>query len=59
MIKIQTEKKDGKELEQEVDEDIKQFDLWFQKSGQNDPLTNSEWAIIKTYLWWKTHQTQS
>lgn len=42
----------GRELEAFVDEDIKEFDSYFQGLG-NDPLVRSEAAIIKTYLHWK------
>lgn len=41
------------ELELAVNEDIRKFDAWFQELG-NDPLTKSEVAVIKTYLWFKT-----
>ena len=43
-----------RELEQMVDEDIASFDNFFQGLG-NDPLTFFEKAIIKTYLFYKTH----
>ncbi len=42
------------ELEREVDEDIKEFDEWFQRLG-NAPLSRPERAIIKTYIWHKRH----
>jgi hypothetical protein len=41
------------ELELAVNEDIRAFDDWFRELG-NDPLTKSEVAAIKTYLWYKT-----
>lgn len=46
----------GADLEQAVDEDIAEFDRYFQGALQNEPLVFSERAIIKTYLHWKTHQ---
>jgi hypothetical protein len=42
-------------LEQVVDEDIKNFEVWFREHLHNgDPLVRSEKAILKTYLRWKT-----
>jgi hypothetical protein len=46
--------KEGKTLEGVVEEDIRSFEAWFRVKG-NDPLVRSEVAILKTYLWWKTH----
>lgn len=46
----------GAELEAAVDEDIVEFDQYFQQVLQNEPLVLSERAILKTYLYWKTHQ---
>lgn len=57
MISVTSEKKEGKELEAEVDEDITAFQVWFQSKGQ-EPLSKPEWAILKTYLWYKTHPEQ-
>jgi hypothetical protein len=51
MIKV--EREDEKTpVEQDVDEDIRQFNEWFQTLG-NDPLSRPERAIIKTYLAYK------
>lgn len=48
---------DSVELEAAVDADITAFDEYFQRELKNDePLSKSERAIVKTYLWWKTHQ---
>lgn len=48
---------DGNTLEQVVDADINAFDAFFQNALKNDvPLVGSERAILKTYLWWKTHE---
>ena len=59
MITVQADHvQEGKELEKEVDGDIAAFNEWFQGEGKNDPMTPAEVAIIKTYLWWKTHPKQ-
>ena len=43
-------------LEAAVDADIVAFGMYFQEVVKNEnPLTPSEKAIIKTYLYWKTH----
>ncbi len=61
MISVQADNvSDGKALEKEVDEDLTKFNEWFIRGGQaqgntNEPLTTGERAIIKTYLWYKTH----
>lgn len=47
---------EGAALEVAVDEDIIAFDQYFQRALQNEPLVLSERAILKTYLYWKTHQ---
>ncbi len=41
---------DGERLSKAVDEDIAEFDEYFQRELQNDPMTKGEKAIIKTYL---------
>jgi hypothetical protein len=46
----------GEELEKVVDEDLKEFAKFFCKGLKNESLANAERAIIKTYLWWKTHE---
>lgn len=57
MISVQADNlSNSKELEKEVDADIVNFDAWFQQAGKNDPLTGAEKAILKTWLWWKTHE---
>ena len=43
-----------KDLEEAVDEDIAEFDKYFQSLG-NGPLNGYEKAAIKTYLHFKTH----
>ena len=47
---------EGADLEAAVDEDIAEFDRYFQQALKNEPLVFSERAILKTYLHWKTHQ---
>jgi len=42
-------------LEHVVDEDIEAFAKYFCKELKNDTLSRPERAILKTYLWWKTH----
>lgn len=47
---------DSQILEATVDTDIAAFSEYFQRVLKNDePLSKSERAILKTYLWWKTH----
>lgn len=40
-----------KPIESEVDENLERFDLWFQ-GLDNEALSRSERAILKTYLVW-------
>jgi hypothetical protein len=50
---VKAELTDATELpENQVDQDISQFNDWFQTKG-NEALARSEYAIIKTYLAWK------
>lgn len=53
-IAIEADAYTDKDLEEMVDEDIANFDKFFQGLG-NDPLSMFEKAAIKTYLHWKTH----
>lgn len=48
---------DGKELEEIVNEDIERFQVWFCEHVDKEAvaLTGPEIAILKTYLWYKTH----
>lgn len=48
---------EGEELEKIIDEDIELFDQWFQTEMKNSPILKSEWAMLKTYLYWKTHNS--
>lgn len=43
-------------LEELVDADIEEFKKYFCGELRNDSLAPAERSIIKTYLWWKTHQ---
>lgn len=45
----------GKELEEIVEADIEAFARFFCGQLKNDSLSKPERAILKTYLWWKTH----
>lgn len=42
----------GAALEQEADEAIETFDAWFREELGNEPMTKSERAILKTFIWW-------
>ena len=53
MVTITTEQTEGEALKAEVDQDIAEFELWFQGLG-NDALVNSETAILRTYVYFKT-----
>jgi DNA-binding ferritin-like protein (Dps family) len=57
-IAIEADAYTDKDLEEMVDEDIANFDKFFQSLG-NDPLSSFEKAAIKTYLWYKTHGESS
>lgn len=52
MVSVVVEE-EGQLLEQTVETDIRAFEEWFRSQG-NDPLVKSEWAILKTYLFFKT-----
>jgi hypothetical protein len=56
MVKVQVDVPPER-LEATVDEDIAAFDVWFQQQADNAPLVGSERAILKTYLYFKTHET--
>jgi hypothetical protein len=45
----------GEELEKIVNADLDGFSEFFCKRLNNDSLSGPERAVIKTYLWWKTH----
>lgn len=50
---------EGQSLESAVDEDIAAFEEYFCGELKNDSLSKPERSIIKTYLWWKTHQERT
>lgn len=58
MIKVDASGLQGPGLEKAVDEDIAAFDEFFRSIG-NENLVPSEWAILKTYLWWKTKKEKT
>lgn len=58
MVTVKTEQPGGEAQKVEVDLDLQEFDKWFQSQG-NEPLVNSETAILRTYLYWKTHVDKS
>ena len=45
-------------LEQVVDADIAEFEEYFCKMLKNSSLAAPEKAILKTYLYWKTHPAE-
>ena len=45
----------GSDLEKVVNADLEAFQSFFTTQVDNGSLTGPEAAIIKTYLWWKTH----
>lgn len=52
---VQVKDLDGKELEHLVDQDIRKFSEFYEKTLKNGPLSPFEAAAIKTYMYWKTH----
>lgn len=55
-IRVTVVKHEEQTLEQAVDADIERFAAYFCGELKNDSLSGPERSIIKTYLWWKTHQ---
>lgn len=53
MVKVLVEQPEGQSLEATVEADLRQFEGWFMRLG-NEPLVRSEVAILKTYLRFKT-----
>ena len=57
MVKVEVVLED-KTLEQVVDADIASFEKFMlEKVDDSGPLMGPERAILKTYLWFKTHET--
>lgn len=51
-----TRKLEGKELEKAVEEDLRQFEMWFCEYVDASPgLSYIEISILKSYAWFKTH----
>jgi hypothetical protein len=51
---------DDQKLETTVDADIAAFDEYFQSELKNDPMSPSEKAIVKTFLYFKlVHQREA
>jgi len=55
MITVEVAAYSDKDLEEAVDEDLDEFEKFFRARGLGSKLILAERAIIKTYLWWKTH----
>ena len=55
-VSVAAETKKGEYVQEQVDEDICRFNLWFKEKLHNSDLTGSEKSIIKTYLWWKLYE---
>lgn len=51
--------RDVTDLEKVVDADIAAFQKYFCEELGNSSLSNPEISIVKTYLWWKTHQERT
>lgn len=49
----------GSVEEKLVDEDLAAFTAWLNEHVDPAPLTGPEKAILKTYLWYKTHPGQA
>ena len=48
------------DLEKAVDEDLVEFEKFMmEKVDDSGPLSGPEKAIIKTYLYWKTHAEET
>lgn len=54
-INVKIDPCSNEELEKAADADIKKFAEYFCETLKNDSLSGPERAIIKTYIWWKTH----
>ncbi len=53
MIEVTAPNVPSADLEKMVDADIAEFEAWFQKTLNTDPLAPSERSIIKSYFWYK------
>lgn len=48
---------EGKDLENEVDAELESFSAFFCKALNNSSMTGAEKSIIKTWLYWKFHES--
>lgn len=56
MIAVEVGAMSDKDLEEAVDEDLAAFEQFMlTRVDPSGPLSKPERAIIKTYLYWKTH----
>lgn len=53
-ITVSSSAMSGQDLLTEVDEELANFEDFFRERLDNQPLTPSEKAILKTYLHWAT-----
>lgn len=53
-ITVTSEASSGQDLLVEVDAELEQFETFFREKLDNQALTPSEKAILKTYLHWAT-----
>lgn len=51
-IIVSSDAMSGQDLLTEVEEDLKEFETFFMEKLDNQPLTPSEKAIIKTFIHW-------
>lgn len=59
-ISVSSSAMSDKQLEELVDKDIADFEKFMmEKVDQSGPLSGPEKAIIKTYIWWKTHAEEA
>lgn len=43
-------------VDEQLNEEVAEFEKYFMVGLQNEPLVRSESAILKTYLFWKTRE---
>ena len=50
----------GKDLEEVVDADLADFEKFMmEKVDDSGPLSGPEKAILKSWIWWKTHAEEA
>jgi len=58
MVRVELVLEEGRTAKEEVTEEIKKFEMWFQEHLKNaDPLSRGERAILNDYLGWKASKT--